>query len=138
LLLPKPTSFNVACFWIHVRLFQLFVTCQFSYNFALAAFVGNNLGGAATVASTADPETHYAQVSIPDEDPQDAIVTDPDVLAEVKLPNKPSWFSTTQAVIWLLIANTRISVDFRQSCRAAQPSFLPNYGPAIPIRSTIS
>jgi hypothetical protein len=55
----------------------------------LAAFIGNGLG-AATVTSTADPETHHSHVSIPDEEPQDAIVTDPDVLAEVKLPNKPS------------------------------------------------
>jgi hypothetical protein len=37
-------------------------------------------------------------VSIPDEDPEDAIATDPDVLAEVKLPTKPSRFSTPQMI----------------------------------------
>ena len=53
--------------------------------FVLAPFVSNSLGA----ATNSEPRR---QVSIPDEDPLDAVLVDLDVLAEVKLPMKPSRF----------------------------------------------
>jgi hypothetical protein len=57
----------------------------------MPSLVDNDFG-AVTDLSTADPESYGPRVSIPDEDPRDAVVTDLDVLAEVKLPKKPSRF----------------------------------------------
>lgn len=59
-----------------------------------------------TPTAVPDPPSLHSRGSVPDEDPQDAVVTDSDVLAEVKLPTRPSEFSTPELVLWLLIIDT--------------------------------
>jgi len=74
--------------------------------FALAT-TNNHDTEASTVVTTTDPD--YSQTSIPDEDPLDEAVTNPNVLAEVALPTKPSMFFTgTTNVFFKLLTTNRI------------------------------
>jgi len=62
-------------------------SCQFSQYSALATVNGDTL-----TATMEDSDSHLPQVSIPDEDPLDEAVTDPNVLAKVTFSKKPRMF----------------------------------------------
>ena len=69
------------------------------WDLMLATLLLDQIQVLATTANTTAEEAGTAhdgdstQTSIPDEDPSNEIVTDPNVLAEVKLPAKPSKYS---------------------------------------------
>jgi hypothetical protein len=60
------------------------------------------VGAAPLVAETVDPDSHHIQASIPDEDPLNEAVNEPNVLAEVTLAMKPSTPSTPHMMFRLL------------------------------------
>ena len=67
-----------------------------------------------------DVNNHSTQTSIPDEDPLEEAVTDPNVLAEVKLPARPSRFSYLFGLTYThLLTKNRIQMVWRKSCREA-------------------
>jgi hypothetical protein len=54
--------------------------------------------------------------SIPDEDLEEGAVTDPNVLAEVKLPTRPSTPSSLSILSFINFPTTRIQMVNRKHC----------------------
>jgi hypothetical protein len=80
-----------------------------------------------------DPDSHHSKGSIPDEDPLDEAVTDPNILAEVTLSKRPSAYFTITNFQLLTIYTTRIQMDVVESCPGVQLAVLPSYDPAISL-----
>jgi hypothetical protein len=53
--------------------------------------------------------------SIPDDDPLEGAVTDPNILAEVKLPTRPSMLPSLFGLSYTHLLKTRIQMDSRKS-----------------------